>query len=313
MPAFIIVGVLIAVYVVFVFAPAILSHNLVFGRQKDLKELWENPKPKTYYTPYMDRMLADCEFFTKELKPHELNIKSHDGKNLFGRYYAHDESKKRATVLFFHGYRTSALEAFAMTARRFYDRGYDVVIVDERGHMRSSGRSAMGLLEKDDIWSWTNYIQAMGVDDIVIYGVSMGAAALAYASPVLNELNVRAMIIDSGFSCVREQLRVEHKRWHIPDALFMPLEKWLCEFTLGIHLDADAVVDIGRTTVPAFFIHEAGDPTVDVTHTNRLYEACASDKEVEFVDGDVHTFGFIDGGEALRERVFSFIERHMNQ
>lgn len=311
MLAVIIVAIVVGLYIINVLIPAILSHNLIFGKHKNLKELWENPKPKPYYAPTMDRMLKDCRFFTEELEAKEIYIGATDGKKLYGRLYAHDSKVRNKTVLFFHGFRTTALEAFAMTARIFYERGYDVLIVDERGHGKSQGRSGMGMLEKDDVWSWVNYVQAIGVDDIVVYGVSMGGAACAYASAVLNELNVRTIIIDSAFTSVRKQLAVEHKHFHAPDFIFGPMERWLCEFTLGMHIDLKATVDLSRITVPCFFIHEKYDPTVAVTECQELYESCESEKDMVIVEGSRHTFGFIDGGEELQNRVFGFIEKHL--
>ena len=78
-----------------------------------------------------------------------------------------------------HGY-TGQASGMAEYARRFYDAGFSLLLPDARGHGQSEGGYiGMGWPERRDIAAWVQRVTAEnGAPDIVLMGVSMGAATV---------------------------------------------------------------------------------------------------------------------------------------
>ena len=113
----------------------------------------------------------------------EVSIVSFDGLSLFGRYY---HVKDGAPLdIGFHGYRSSALTDFAGGSELSFSMGHNLLLVDERAHGRSEGRTiTFGIQERWDADSWVRYaVERFGADtEIILYGISMGAATVLMAS-----------------------------------------------------------------------------------------------------------------------------------
>ncbi|MEE1104783.1 MAG: hypothetical protein UH083_02380, partial [Ruminococcus sp.] len=76
--------------------------------------------------------------------------------------------------------------------------------------------TTIGLRERYDVLDWVRYAEQRGAKDILLYGVSMGAAGVAYASPLLGGTRVRAMVMESGFYSIYEQMRRDAYKNNIP-------------------------------------------------------------------------------------------------
>ena len=86
----------------------------------------------------------------------EVSIKSFDGLTLFGRYY---HVKDGAPLdIGFHGYRSSALTDFAGGSELSISMGHNLLLIDERAHGRSEGRTiTFGIQELWDVVSWARF------------------------------------------------------------------------------------------------------------------------------------------------------------
>jgi len=113
----------------------------------------------------------------------EVSIVSFDGLTLFGRYY---HVKDGAPLdIGFHGYRSSALTDFAGGSELSFSMGHNLLLIDERAHGRSEGRTiTFGIQERWDVESWARFaVERFGADvQIILYGVSMGAATVLMAA-----------------------------------------------------------------------------------------------------------------------------------
>ena len=125
----------------------------------------------------------------------EVSIESFDGFTLFGRYY---HVKDGAPLdIGFHGYRSSALTDFAGGSELSFSMGHNLLLIDERAHGRSEGRTiTFGIQERWDADSWVRYaVERFGADtEIILYGVSMGAATVLMAAGLDLPENVKGII-----------------------------------------------------------------------------------------------------------------------
>ena len=114
------------------------------------------------------------------------------------------------------------LEDMISQARQFYERGYNVLLPDLRGHGRSDGNIiGFGYLDGLDILDWCKELEKQGASDILLYGVSMGAASVMMCADV-EGYPIRAIIEDCGFSTLKGQLTHIVKRMvpKVPSGIF---------------------------------------------------------------------------------------------
>ena len=84
------------------------------------------------------------------------------------------------TVLIVHGYGQNKQDMLS-EARGFEKMGYNALLIDCRGHGNSQGNtSTLGLTESKDVLTAYNYIKQKGEKNIILYGASMGAAAISH-------------------------------------------------------------------------------------------------------------------------------------
>lgn len=112
-----------------------------------------------------------------------------------------------------HGY-TGQASGMAEYARRFYDAGFSLLLPDARGHGQSEGGYiGMGWPERRDIAAWVQRVTAEnGAPDIVLMGVSMGAATVMMTAGEPLPPNVRAIVEDCGYTTAWEEFRYQLKK-----------------------------------------------------------------------------------------------------
>ena len=295
-----------AAVVVFWVAPCVVSTYMLFcGRHRP-----EAAMRKYYYLPFREEM-DRCIAFLSGLGGKRVSLRADDGTPLSAVWYDRGGGK---TVLMAHGFKASPMSNFCIAAKAFWDRGYNLLMIDQRAHGESGGYvCGFGLREQYDLIRWVEWLEAnTRTDALAVYGISMGCAAMAYASDRLGPDRVRAMILDCGFYSPREQLATVGRRLHVPWKIMMPSIRALARLTLGLDLDTPVTDALSRTQIPAFFLHGAEDVTVDPEDGRRNWAACASEKEFILVPGANHTMAFPVGGEALQRKLFAFLEQYMN-
>lgn len=144
-----------------------------------------------------------------------VTIFSQDGLRLYGRYY---ENQKGPIAICFHGYRSNPMADFAASSQLFTRLGCSLLIVDQRAHWHSEGISiTFGIRERLDVQSWAEYAADRWPQrKIILYGVSMGGAAVLMASDLPLPENVMGIIADCPYSSPKEIIcRVgEHQKRH---------------------------------------------------------------------------------------------------
>ena len=95
-----------------------------------------------------------------------------------------------------------------------------MLLIDQRAHGESGGRfTRVGHREKDDLLLWIDYIESKKqIKSIVVYGISMGAATVGYASEHIKSDKVKGLVMEAGFTTFFEELsdnvrRAFVKKW----------------------------------------------------------------------------------------------------
>ncbi|MBR2801711.1 MAG: alpha/beta hydrolase [Erysipelotrichaceae bacterium] len=237
----------------------------------------------------------------------EVTITSFDGLKLYGRYY-HNPQAKRA-VLCAHGYRSTAIGDFYASFEHLYQEA-SLLLIDERSCGKSEGKYiTFGALEKRDVCQWAFWLDEKEEKKlpIYLYGVSMGATTVLLTSVMLLPENVKGILADCGFTSAAEILNeVFIDSFKVKPRIMLRImeiyTRSLGHFRLN---EADARRALLRAKLPVRFMHGTDDDFVNVRHTQRNFEACASDKDVLWVEGAPHACAAVEGGE----RYLAYIDK----
>jgi fermentation-respiration switch protein FrsA (DUF1100 family) len=185
--------------------------------------------------------------------------------------------------------------------------------------MRCQGASegdfiGMGYTDSYDNLLWLGVILKHDPDArIVLHGESMGASCALMMSG-MEELpeNVVCVVADCGYTDVRSIFRKQLKDWtSLPDIGITTASRLCLLARGGYDINRASALDaIGRSSVPTLIIHGMEDRFVPPVMSSRIYEACASEKELLQVPGAGHAQSSYKDPEKYYQTVFAFIESH---
>lgn len=298
----------VAALVIFLIAPVTFIFVAVFRRKntKPFEEYdWEKFKDH-YYVPYLGR-IKEARTFVRNHSVKRVSVTSYDGLKLAGDYY--DLGYKR-TAIIFHGFNAEVYTNVSVHAELMMKLGFNVLLPIHRAHGRSEGRwSAIGLREQHDVLSWVNWAERHGTKQILLYGVSMGASAVAYASDKLGSTNVSAVVLDCSYYSVYEQMKRDVQKLHIPRVV-LPGQWLFAKLFLRVDIKTPTTTSLKRATAPTLFIHGTDDETVLCRWSEINYDACAAEKELLLIEGAPHTLSLLKDEEKAGEAIAAFVRKY---
>lgn len=245
-----------------------------------------------------------------ELPFEPVTIRSRDGLQLFGRYYAVAEGAPLQIQM--HGYRGHALRDFCGGNKLAREAGLNTLVVDQRAHGKSEGHTiSFGINERWDCLQWAEYAaQRWPGVPISLAGISMGAATVLMASDLPLPEEVKGIIADCGYSSPRAIIK--HVCWSLPKPfrIFYPFTSLSAE--LFGHFDPDAGSALGavsNTTLPILLIHGEADGFVPCEMSREIAAACASKVRLETFPGADHGVSYLSDPERYGRIVKEFLER----
>ena len=221
-----------------------------------------------------DEIKRTGEEFSKQ--PYEkMRIKSDDGLILVGRYY-HVNDGAPVDILF-HGYRSSPTHDFPSGLDLSFDGGHNVLLVYHRSHGKSEGKSiTFGAKEKFDLLLWVNHIIKRFGDDteIILTGISMGAATVILASALELPKNVKGIIADCPYSSAKEEIMQRASSMGFPASVVYPIIRLGGIVFARFDPNSPDVVEAARKSrLPILLIHGDCDSFVPKYMSDRIYEA----------------------------------------
>lgn len=185
----------------------------------------------------------------------------------------------RGSVVLFHGHAASKA-AVLREARVFRSLGWSTLLVDFRASGGSAGEvSSIGWYESEDVRAAVAHARRLGTGPLVLYGTSMGAAAVLKAAH--EGVRAEALVVESPFDSLRTTLahRVEARGLPASPATETMLA-WGGLF-LGMnafrHNPADYAADV---TTPTLAVFGGRDPWVRPAEAARIYGALRGPKRL---------------------------------
>lgn len=222
-----------------------------------------------------------------------------------------------------HGYR-DCHEAMGAIGKHYADEGWNVLLPDHRGHGNSQGNYVgWGYDERLDLVAWINYIIRRDPEaEIVLHGVSMGAATVLLTTGGPLQEHVKAAVADCAYTSAEDVMkhtldRHVRKSLNIPSGMpFSVLFSALRKITLrraGYDLrDAAPISAVPHSKVPTLFIHGVCDEIVPPSMMGKLYEAARCPKRFLWVQDAAHADSVGANPELYWSTVHEFLSKYMN-
>lgn len=244
----------------------------------------------------------------------EINIQSNDKLQLFAsEFKLSNESNK--WIILVHGY-TSEQSSIYDIARYYSDKGYNVLTPDLRAHGLSEGKYVgMGWLDRNDLLLWIDYLlKNYRNSEIILHGVSMGAATVMMASGENLPTNVKLIVEDCGYTSVWDIFSFKLKlRFNLSTFPVLNAASFITNVRAGYNYkEASSIDQIKKSVTPILFIHGNADEFVPVNMAYKLYDNANINKELIIVDGAGHAESRLADEELYYGSIFSFIDKYLS-
>lgn len=237
-------------------------------------------------------------------------ITSKDGLRLSARYYEGEAGAP--VVVFFHGYRSNSIHDGCGLHSIARERGYHVLLCDQRAHGESQGRAlTFGTLEREDARLWAEYAHArFGDAPIFLAGISMGASTVLLAASLPLPETVVGILADCPYSSAKEIIIKVMGEMHLPAKAVYPFVRLGARLYGGFDPDlADAVASVQKKTPPILIAHGKADTFVPCEMSERIAASAAGDLQLLLVDGADHGKSYTVAPELYTETLCVFFDR----
>ena len=199
---------------------------------------------------------------------------------------APNPSASKGTILLFPGQGGSKGKQLLAPAQVLHRLGYDALLVDFRGVGGSSGRtSTIGVREAKDVALAVTYArqlqqQFQRQSPIILYGVSMGTAAILQAVAREN-VTPDAIVLELPFSRLLDAVRVRLAARGMPTFPMAELVVFWGGIQHGFNGFAHNPIDDARqVSCPTLVLHGKGDRWMSLTQMDELMAAFPAQKQL---------------------------------
>lgn len=218
----------------------------------------------------------------------DCRVKAKDGSVV--AYWHVPRKDAHAGVVLFHGYagsRSSLLEQAAL----IHAAGYAQILADFRGSGESDGdRTTLGILESNDVEAaWTEAIERWPDMRIVLWGQSMGAAAILRAASRQDSLQAAAIVLEAPFDRLRTTVSHRVRSMGLPDFYISDSLLYWGGSSLGVDALGYAPIEDSRTVrLPSLVVHGERDPRAKADEARALFSSLAGDKRYLSLSAEGH-------------------------
>jgi hypothetical protein len=194
----------------------------------------------------------------------------------------------KGTVCMFHGHGGTKSGIFK-ESETFRNIGYNTLLVDFRAHGNSEGNTCtIGYVESEDVKLAYEYIKAKGDSNIILWGISMGAAAVTKSISDY-QLNPKKVILEMPFGSITEAAEGRIKLMGLPAE---PLAT-LVTFWGGVEhgfwaFNMEPSQFVKKIACPVLLQWGRKDPRVTAHETNEIYENIRATKKMVVYENSGH-------------------------
>lgn len=259
------------------------------------------------------KYLETTGVFTRDrfnnLQKTEVQITSKDGLKLTG-YVLEPHAGGKRWMIIVHGYTVSS-HVSAQYIDMFEQKGFNVLLIDQRRHGKSQGRfTTYGFMEKYDVEAWVQWILGHYGEDCILglHGQSLGGGTVLEYLP-LADPQVKFVVADCPYSDLAKlmyhQLKVLNK---IPTFPLLRLVNRRMERLAGFRMEqVSPLRAVEHSKIPVLFVHGTDDNYVPTYMSKELYEHKPEPKRLLLVEGAVHANAYAVDPKRYAEEVHALI------
>jgi uncharacterized protein len=215
-----------------------------------------------------------------------ITLTSTDNIELSGWYVKVDNAK--GTVCMFHGH-GGKKSGMIFEAEAFNKLGYNTLLIDFRAHGSSKGNTCtIGYYEAEDVKLAYDYVKLQGEKNILLWGISMGAATITKA---MNDYDLKPskIILEMPFASILQAAEGRIKMMKLPA---QPLAT-LITFWGGIEhgfwaFNMKPNEFAKKINCPVLLQWGKNDPRVSQAETDAIYVNINSKKKLVVYDSCAH-------------------------
>jgi len=250
----------------------------------------------------------------------EAEIQSVDGLKLWGAYLPAEKRTHRWAICV-HGFHDDHA-SMGIFAKRYHEAGWNTLMPDQRGFGNSEGdRIGWGWDERLDLVGWISWVVRRDPEaEILLHGVSMGAATVLLATGGALPENVKAAVSDCSYTDIESEMRfVVHTRGPggerllgLPSRVAFDTLRHTTRRRTGFDLrNASPLQAVERSKTPTLFIHGVEDDLVPPSMMGRLFRAAKCPKSFLWVPGAGHAVEAGVSPELYWGSVRTFLDSYM--
>jgi pimeloyl-ACP methyl ester carboxylesterase len=222
----------------------------------------------------------------------------------------------RGTILVLHGMQDRKVSMLSM-GKTLAAEGYRAVLVDLRGHGRSSGQwLTYGVVESRDLSQLLDALASQGLitGPIGAYGASYGGATTIMLASI--DSRAEAVVSVAAFASMREE--VPHYVRHVflgrfvTDSVIEASMDRAGRIASFNPLDASPQNAITRTQAHILLIHSRADEKIPYHQSESLHAAAKNHSELLLVDGEGHDSFYSDRKGILSHETVAWFGRWLS-
>lgn len=303
MVLFLVVGILVFVFSIIALYDIIFSSNPRY--MGDDSSLPQGEAYEDYHGT-----ITKCVEEVLEVPYEEVQVMSHDGLVLSGKYYHLKDDAP--LILFFHGYRCSAIRdgnGMFLYTRKL---GFNVLLADQRAHGKSEGKTiTFGVKERYDVLSWVEYLAKRFGEKQKIYlsGLSMGGATVLMASNLGLPGNVIGILADCPYSSPKAILCSVIKQMGFPVKPAYALAKLSARLIGKFDMEESSAIEAVRETkIPILILHGDADDFVPCSMSLDCQLAGEEQVQVVLIKGAAHGMSHCVDTPAYEKAAYAFFQ-----
>mgnify|MGYP001266171712 FL=1 len=225
-------------------------------------------------------------------------------------WYCKTDSTEKGTLILFHGI-TSHKDILLDEANEFRYWGYNVMLVDFRGHGNSGGNTTtIGVRESEEVKLAYDYVSQKSQKKVFLYGSSLGAVVVAKAIADY-QLQPAGIILEMPFESMQSYLKDRARTLGFPQQPFGFLATFWISIEKGFNgFKHQTASYASKIYCPVLMQWGAMDEFVLKHETETVYQAIAStNKKLVIYENAQHESFLRHDQEKWRMEVGNFLRR----
>lgn len=223
--------------------------------------------------------------YEQEKKWEQVTITTNDGYVMTGTYIKNPMQTDKA-VLIMHGlYQNRSMSIDYVPI--YLHLGFNVLLVDLRGHGQSKGQMTWGKKEVGDIDAWITYLKNQKKNKIIgVHGISLGASYALLYSGASGVTPADFYVEDSAYDDLSS---IYHEKFRSflqvqKNDMIINLLWFYCQVSMYWHTgstmaELSPLNAVQKAKSPILFLHGGADELVPTTSMQKLYAGCKSYKQ----------------------------------